>query len=190
MKELPPYRDLWEKSIKDFKDIYWWTGLQKMLRIRFRWHVHNFKGFSDMCQTDLLNTRRPLSLSHQAGGHSAVLSLCLNPGATDKSRNAQEKYKPSFLSLGLRLSEEKSKPHSEWAQTTAPKIKDMEKAGDQTRCSEGRWNVAFTSTAHTVRHFTPFGDKAKRAWGPVPGPPAPFWDIRESFLKEDNKTKS
>lgn len=66
-----------------------------------------------MCQTDLLNTRRPLSLSHQAGGHSAVLSLCLNPGATDKSRNAQEKYKPSFLSLGLRLSEEKSKPHSE-----------------------------------------------------------------------------
>lgn len=117
MKELPPYRDLWEKSIKDFKDIYWWTGPQKMLTIRFRWHVHNFKGSSDVCQTDFLNTHRPLSLSHQAGHHSPVLSLCLNPGATDKPRNAQEKYKLSFLSLWLRSSEEKSKPHSEWAQT-------------------------------------------------------------------------
>lgn len=89
----------------------------------------------------------------------SVLSLSLNPGATDKPRNAQEK----------------SKLHSEWAQPVTPKTRDVENQGDQMGSKNGKRNVTITSTALTDLHLT-FGAKA------VLEPQALLGDISKGLL--------
>lgn len=108
MKELPIYKELWEESIKDFKDIYWCRSLRR------RWQLDSddpsiiSKVFWCVRQTFwvLASTVSPEHLV-------ITFSFSLNPGATDKPRNAQEK----------------SKLHSEWAQPVTPETRDVENQG-------------------------------------------------------------
>lgn len=143
MKELPSYKNQY-RILRTFIG----EKSSKIVRIGFRWYIHNFKGFSEVCQTDLLHIQPPQILpSALPSLFPPVLSLFLNSGATHKSGNIQEK----------------SKPHSEWAQPATPQTADVEKVGDQLGGNEARQNGAITLFTHAL-HVTLFGTKAMGAW--------------------------
>lgn len=134
MIELLPYKALWEKSVQDVKDLYWWTDLRRY------WELDS-DDISTISKIFLMSVRpeHPAStVSHPSQFpwlflFLPVLSLFPNPGATDKPRNTYEKQttqwmSPAWHTAGLGYEQVKRPNEELW----------------------GRQNVATTSTTHTL----------------------------------------